>query len=91
VLRITILKSRQGVTIKLEGSVVGPWVEEVHRTWMCLLPSLGSKRLRVDLCGVTFVNARGKQLLTDMKKGGAAFKADTAMTRSVVEEIERSA
>jgi anti-anti-sigma regulatory factor len=90
VLRITIQKSKQEVTIKLEGRIAGPWVEELHRTWISLAPSLGSKRLYVDLCEVTFVDAKGKQVLTDMRKGGATFLADTAMTKSLVEEIEHS-
>ncbi len=87
-LRITVQKSKQEVTIKLEGRVAGPWVEELHRTWLSQAPSLGSKRLCVDLCEVTFVDAKGKQVLTDIRKGGADFRADTAMTKSLVEEIE---
>jgi anti-anti-sigma regulatory factor len=90
VLRITIQKSKQEVTIKLEGRIAGPWVDELHRTWNSLTPSLGSKHLCVDLCEVTFVDERGKQVLTDIRKGGATFLADTAMTKSLVEEIEHS-
>jgi len=89
VLRITIQKSKQEVTIKLEGRVAGPWVEELHRTWISLAPSLGPKHLCVDLCEVTFVDGKGKQVLTDIRKGGAGFLADTAMTKSLVDEIER--
>jgi hypothetical protein len=90
VLRITIQKSKQEVTIKLEGRIVGPWVDELHRTWNSLAPSLGSKDLRVDLCEVTFADAKGRQVLTDIRKGGGRFLADTAMTKSLVEEIEHS-
>ncbi len=76
--------------MKLEGRIAGPWVEELHRTWISLAPSLGSKHLCVDLCEVTFVDAKGKQVLTDMRKSGARFVADTAMTKSLVEEIEHN-
>jgi len=75
--------------MKLEGRIAGPWVEELHRTWISLAPSLGSKHLCVDICEVTFVDSRGKQLLADIRKSGAIFLADTAMTKSLVEEIER--
>lgn len=78
------------MTIKLEGRVAGPWVEELRLTWLPLAPSLGSKRLCVDLCEVTFVDAAGKQLLTEIRKGGAVFLADTVMTRHLIEEIERA-
>lgn len=89
-LRITIQKSKQEVTIKLEGRIAGPWVEELHRTWTSLAPSLEPNHLRVDLREVTFVDGKGKQVLTDIRKGGAAFLADTAMTKSLVEELEDS-
>jgi anti-anti-sigma regulatory factor len=89
-LRITIQNSKREVTLKLEGRIAGPWVEELRRTWESLAPSLGSKHLRLDLCEVTFVDAQGKQLLTDIRKGGAAFLANTAMIKSLVEEIESS-
>ncbi len=77
------------MTIKLEGRLAGPWADELRRTWLSLAPSLESKHLCVDLCEVTFVNGGGKQLLTDMRKGGAGFRADTPLTKFLVEEIER--
>ena len=89
-LRITVQQSRQQVTIKLEGRIVGPWVEELRRTWMSLAPSLGSKVLRIDLCEVTFVDTPGKRLLREVCITGARFRADTAMTKYLVGEIERS-
>jgi hypothetical protein len=88
-LRITIQKSKQEVTIKLEGRVAGPWVEELHRTWISLAPSLGSKRVSVDLCEVTFVDSGGRHLLKSIWKNGVRFLADTPMTKHLVEEIER--
>jgi hypothetical protein len=90
VLRITIQKSTQEVTMKLEGRIAGPWVEELHRTWISLAPSLGPNHLRVDLCDVTFVDTKGKQALTEIRRCGAAFLADTAMTKSLVKEIDAS-
>lgn len=76
--------------MKLEGRIAGPWVEELRRTWTSLAPSLGSKRLCLDLCEVTFVDTAGKQLLTNLRKAGARLLADTAMTKALVEEIEHS-
>lgn len=89
-LRITVQQSRQKVTIKLEGRMVGPWVEELRRTWISLAPSVGSKVLRIDLCEVTFVDRPGKQLLREICIAGARFRADTAMTKYLVGEIEQS-
>jgi hypothetical protein len=51
--------------MKLEGKMVGPWVEEYRRAWLALLPSLQSQRFCLDLRGLTFVEASGTQLLRE--------------------------
>jgi anti-anti-sigma regulatory factor len=89
VLRITVQEKATEVTIKLEGRIAGPWVDEVRRTWLSLAPSLGSRQLCVDLCDVTFVDTAGENLLVDIRKSGAGFRADTAMTKFLAEEIKR--
>ena len=74
-------------TVRLEGRLTGPWVSECERCWQMLVPSLGSKTLRVDLRGVTHIDANGKQLLMQIHKGSAAeFLADTPMTKYFAEE-----
>lgn len=88
-LRISVHNKPKEVTIKLEGNVVGPWVGEVRRAWLSLGPRLKSKRLWVDLCGVTVVDRAGAQLLVDIRKSGARFRADTPLTKYFIEEIER--
>jgi hypothetical protein len=81
-LRITIHEGTKAQTIQLEGKIVGPWVEEVNRTWHSLAPSLGSKELRLDLRGVAFVSAKGRQLLREIyQKTNARFLADSPLTR----------
>ena len=87
-MRITVQEKSQAVTIKLEGKLAGPWVQELHRTWVSLVPSLGSKHVCLDICEVTFVDTSGKQLLIDIRKSGVGFLADTVMTKYLVEEIE---
>jgi len=50
--------------MKLEGRMVGPWVPECERAWLALESSLSAKkRLALDLCGVTFVDESGLELL----------------------------
>jgi hypothetical protein len=86
-LRIKVQESSGAVTIKLEGRVAGPWVEELNRTWRSLVPSLYSKRLILDLCDVLFVNSTGKQLLSEIRsESGAEFLADTPMTKAFAEQ-----
>jgi hypothetical protein len=73
----------------LEGRVAGPWVGECHRTWKTLAPSLGAKRLRLDIRGVTHIDAPGRQLLTEIhRETGADFLADTPMTKQIAEQAQ---
>jgi anti-anti-sigma regulatory factor len=81
-LRITIHEGVKAQTIQLEGKIAGPWVEEFNRTWHSLAPSLGPKELLLDLRGVAFVDAKGRQLLRDIyQKTNASFLADSPLTQ----------
>jgi hypothetical protein len=81
-LRITIHDGANAQTIQLEGKIVGPWVEEFDRTWHSLAPSLGSKKLHLDLRSVAFVDAKGRQLLQEIyQKTNASFLADSPLTQ----------
>ena len=81
-LKITIREGAKASTIQLEGKIAGPWVEEFNRTWRSLARSLGSKELQLDLRGVAFVDAKGRQLLREIyQKTNACFLADSPLTR----------
>ncbi|MGA7920876.1 MAG: hypothetical protein WCA38_14520 [Candidatus Acidiferrales bacterium] len=73
--------------MRLEGRVTGPWTSEVQKAWHLLAPSLGSRKLRVDLRGVTHVDANGKLILAEIhSKTGAEFLANTPMTKYFADE-----
>jgi len=77
------------MTVRLDGRVAGPWVNECDRTCRALFASLGSKKLRVDLRGVTHVDASGRRLLGEIhRKTGAMFLADTPMTKYFAQEAQ---
>lgn len=80
-MKITVRESGKAVTLQIEGRIVGALVPELHRSWQDLTPSLGSRKLAVDLCGVTFMDATGRRLLAEIHAlTGAEFRADTPMT-----------
>jgi len=77
------------MTVRLDGRVAGPWVQECDRTCRAVLASLGTKKLRVDLRGVTHVDASGRQLLGEIhRRTGAMFLADTPMTKYFAQEAQ---
>jgi hypothetical protein len=69
-LRVTPVKTKEGETVKLEGKLCGPWVEEVQRFWSA---SAASRSVRIDLEEVTYVDQKGKELLWQMEKQGASL------------------
>ena len=82
--------ARSLVTIRLEGKLIGPWVEECHRAWESIREDLGSKKLRLDLRGVTFVDGSGTALLREIHRtSGAEVLADSPLTKYFAERIMR--
>lgn len=66
-LRITCLEDAvAGVTLQLEGQVVGPWVEELRRS--CELLLLAGERVTLDLRAVSFLDLDGVALLRSMMR-----------------------
>jgi hypothetical protein len=86
-LRISIHEAHNVLTLKVEGRAAEPLIGELCRTWRELAPSLGSKKLSVDLRGVTFMDTTGRNLLAEIHaETGAEFLADTPMTKYFAEE-----
>jgi anti-anti-sigma regulatory factor len=48
--------------LRLEGQLIGPWVDELRRT----CDALSHDRLLLDLAGVSFVDRRGLDLLQSL-------------------------
>jgi len=86
-LRITTVENPKVLTFQLEGRLEGEWVTLLINCWQCKLARLGRRQLCVDLQGLTFIDADGKALLTQMHKEGAAFIATDPMTKAIVAEI----
>ncbi|MGA3327106.1 MAG: TolC family protein [Terriglobia bacterium] len=86
-LRITTTDIDEKVTLKLEGKLSGPWVEELERCWRTSTNISSKKRLVVDLSGVTFVDPAGKQLLCSISSAGAQLVGSGLMPKSLIDEI----
>jgi hypothetical protein len=89
--RITTRTSVDELVIKLEGSLVGPWVRELGTCWRDAVPKLGGRRLRIDLTAVWHVDADGRELMTSMYQAGASFVASGCVMPEVLREISEAA
>ena len=63
---------RNGITIKLEGNVIGPWVQEVKRESEKVLAR--GAVLTLDLSGVSYVDREGLELLRALKDRQAMLR-----------------
>lgn len=64
-------KSNHSVTLKLEGRVVGPWVDELRQVCEALLTE--ARALKLDLTDLTYADADGVAVLSNFKSRGVRF------------------
>ena len=64
----TATTEEQPVSLRLEGQVTGPWVEELRRTCDQMLEKTGhhGNRLVLDLAEVSFIDADGVALFREL-------------------------
>lgn len=90
VLKITVDESPNEKTIRLEGKLMGPWVEQFNEVFRAIAQTLGSSRLKVDLCGLSHVSSDGRRALSQIHQAaGAEFVANTPITKYFAEEASR--
>jgi hypothetical protein len=84
-LRLTqIASTHRTQTIKLEGKLLGPWIDEVSKA--CAASTSPSSRIKLDLSALNFVDAAGERLLRELIARGIEVVACS----SYVGELLRS-
>jgi hypothetical protein len=91
-LKITITRNANEVTMIFEGKLTGPWVAEAKKSWQSLEGSLASTTLTLDLRGLSFADIEGRQLLREIfRKTHAAFLTDSPLTKYYAEQAMQKA
>jgi outer membrane protein TolC len=90
-LRVTTEACGQEVRLKVEGKLAGLWVEELRRCWVVNAGIYKNQPLAVDLTGLTFIDAQGKELLCWIYQSGGKLVGSGLMTKSVIEEVTGTA
>lgn len=85
-LKITTKEGGSAEIWELEGKLSGDWVKELERCWKGR-SSNDRFPLHVHLKAVSYIDAAGKRLLTEMYGRGVTIKGGGCMTKAVVEEI----
>jgi anti-anti-sigma regulatory factor len=87
-LKITIDETGSKMRMKLEGRIAGPWAEELSRVWVETAPVLGSRKLSIDLSGVTYADEAGKKVLREVvAQTGAEIVSGTLWTQYLAEQV----
>lgn len=88
-LRITLVRGSDLSTLKLEGKLTGPWINELERSWSEISKHEPRPPV-VDLSDVTFVSAEGKKLLKSLFQQGADLQSRSLMTRFILSEVKNA-
>lgn len=88
-LRITCHCEENGTTLELEGRLAGAWVTELQRVWR-ETEQTGKRPIVVNLAAVSYVDADGKRLLSDMCRAGIGFEASGCLMRWLVDDMTRT-
>ena len=87
-LKVTTAGSGEPTTLRVEGKLCGPWVDELEKTWRRLASEPSHPEVVADLSEVTFIDPQGWDLLERMLKQGAELEAHELLPRFVIEEIK---
>jgi len=88
-LKITTNQEAGSFVLKLEGTVKGPWVDELSKVWLGTARQNRGEKILVDLQGVRFADSRGQALLLRMQQEGVSFIEPSAFLRFVLEQGAR--
>ncbi len=90
-LRISTQQTADTTSIILEGRIAGPWAAELGRTWSEIAPSLGTRKLLIDLCNTTYADANGLSILRAIYNNTAAeLITSTPWTEYLAGEVTRA-
>ncbi len=82
-LRITRLEGHDdATTLKLEGRLIGPWVDELRA--VCDGPDGSAGGLSLDLANVTYADGAGVRLLRELLGRGARLAACSGLVAELL-------
>ena len=85
-LRITTTQTESRMTLKLEGNLSGPWVEELRGYWAKLAQA--GVPVEIDLRGLFFLDAGGSSLLRRMEQEGSRLFGSSAFIQALLHTEE---
>jgi hypothetical protein len=87
--RISIADTPSRRTLIVEGTLVGPWVAELGRTWRNASQDLDTRKLLIDLRNLTAISRDGEDAIFDLMKKGAKLTCGGVLTRHMLKQLAR--
>lgn len=82
-LRITTNRNELGVVLKLEGQLIGPWVNELEQACLVLDDSL--ETIQLDLLELSFADHNGARLLASLLADRVKLASCSHFVRAQIE------
>src|SRR3982074_1333991 len=86
-LRITTETKGNKIVLSVEGRLAGPALSTLEDSWRELKAGSPRKKIIVNLCGVSFIDSRGKVLLQEIHHQGGNLLAEGCLNQAIVSEI----
>ena len=88
-LRITTEQKADKLILTVEGKLTGPWVPALEQSWREARDKSRDVLLKVNLSGVMFIDAAGKDLLRTIHREGGKLYAGGCLNQAIVREIAK--
>ena len=88
-LRITTEQKADKLILTVEGKLAGPWVPALEQSWREARDKSPDVLLKVNLSGVMFIDAAGKDLLRTIHREGGKLYAGGCLNQAIVREIAK--
>jgi anti-anti-sigma regulatory factor len=92
-LKISIKEAAPGkaLLLEVEGRLAGPWVDELERSWEAERSRARPEGIVVRLSNVTFIDERGRELLSKIFHAGVGLEGSGCMVRAIIAGITGAA
>ncbi len=80
-LRISVSESTDAVVLMLEGKLLLAWLNELRKA---IGSATDTKRVILDLSGLSFVDSAGAHLLATLERNGVALRAPSALITALI-------
>jgi hypothetical protein len=87
--KISIADTPSRRTLLVEGTLIGPWIDELGTTWRNATQDLDRRKLVIDLTNVTVISHEGENAIFDLMKKGANFSCSGVLMKHVLKDLAR--